>query len=80
VFASHLEDGNSVTHEIADGHGAYLYVLQGRIDVNGERMGSGDAAYVWEGGRLELSATVPSELLLVDTAMWRSTVSRPSSA
>jgi hypothetical protein len=37
-------------------------------------MASGDAAYLWSGGRLELSATVPSELLLVDTALWRSTI------
>ena len=74
VYVSHLDDGASVTHAIPAGHGAYLYVLQGRTEANGERMASGDAAYLWSGGRLELSATVPSELLLVDTALWRSTI------
>ena len=71
VFVSHLEDGATVAHEVASGHGGYLYLLQGRIEANGERLGSGDAAYLWNGGRLELTATVPSELLLVETVLWR---------
>ena len=72
VYVSHLEDGIALEHDVPEGHGAYLYVLQGRLNVNGERMASGDAAYVWNGGRLQFSATVPSELLLVDTVLWRS--------
>ncbi len=75
IYVSHLEDGTTLTHEVPGGHGAYLYVLQGRVQVNGERMGSGDAAYVWAGGQLELEATVPSELLLVDTVLWRTAMS-----
>lgn len=76
VFVSHLEDGRAVAHEVPAGHGAYLYVLQGRIDANGERLGSGDAAYVWDAGSVELSALVPSEILLVDTVMWRTAVAK----
>jgi quercetin 2,3-dioxygenase len=72
VYVSHLEDGVSLAHEMPAGHGAYLYVLQGRLQVNDERFGSGDAAYVWQAGRLEFAATVPSELLLIDTVLWRS--------
>jgi hypothetical protein len=26
---------------------------------------------VWSGGHMELTATVPSELLLIDTVLWR---------
>jgi quercetin 2,3-dioxygenase len=72
VYVSHLEDGNSLVHEISAGHGAYLYVIQGRVQANEERMASGDAAYVWDSGRLEVNAGVPAELLLVDTVLWRS--------
>ena len=72
VYVSHLEDGNGLTHDVPAGHGAYLYVLQGRVHVNDQRMASGDAAYVWNAGRLEISATIPSEMLLVDTVLWRS--------
>ena len=67
----HMEDGHAVRHEVPAGHGGYLYVLQGRLEANGERLGSGDAAYL-SSGSLELSATVPSEILLVDTVLWRS--------
>jgi hypothetical protein len=72
VFVSHLEDGNRVRHDVPAGHGAYLYVLQGRLEVNAERLQTGDAAYFWSAGRLDLTASVPSELLLVDTVLWRS--------
>lgn len=72
VFVSHMEDGQAIRHEVPLGHGAYLYVLQGRIEANGERLGSGDAAYVWTGGAIELGASVPSEILLIDTVLWRS--------
>jgi redox-sensitive bicupin YhaK (pirin superfamily) len=75
VYVSHLEDGNALMHEVPSGHGAYLYVIQGRLRVNGERMGSGDAAYVWQGGQLDMTAAVPSELLLVDTVLWRTAMS-----
>ena len=71
IYVSHLEDGSTVRHDVPEGHGAYLYVLQGRLQANAERLASGDAAYAWAGGRLQLTATVPSELLLVDTVLWR---------
>jgi redox-sensitive bicupin YhaK (pirin superfamily) len=71
VYVSQLEDGRTLAHEVEAGHGAYIYLLQGRLDVNGQRLATGDAAYVWSGGRMELTALVTSELLLVDTAMPR---------
>ena len=70
VYVSHLEDGHPLTHDVPAGHGAYLCVLQGRLDINGERLRSGDAAYVREAGRLEFAADVPSEILLVETVLW----------
>jgi redox-sensitive bicupin YhaK (pirin superfamily) len=71
VYVSRLEDGRTLEHAVFPGRGAYLYVLQGRLDANGERLATGDAAYVWSAGALELRAALPTELLLVDTVMPR---------
>ncbi len=38
VFVSRLNAGRSVEHPLAPGRGAYLYVIEGDVDVNGERM------------------------------------------
>jgi redox-sensitive bicupin YhaK (pirin superfamily) len=66
VFISSLAPGGSVKHEVSDGRGGYLYVIEGDIEVNGERMTSGDAARIWDEPTLEITATGESELILVD--------------
>ncbi len=46
VLVSHLTPGASVAHELGQGRGAYLYVIDGDVTVNGERMQTGAAAQV----------------------------------
>jgi redox-sensitive bicupin YhaK (pirin superfamily) len=67
MYVSRLEDGRSLEREFTPGHGGYLYLLQGRLDVNGDRLASGDAAYITSAGRLRLEASITSELIIVDT-------------
>ena len=35
-----------MTHELGAGRGVYLYVIDGDVTVNGERMTTGDAAQI----------------------------------
>ena len=51
------------------GHGGYLYVIDGDVDVNLERLGAHDAARVVGEGRLHVEASNPAELLIVDVAL-----------
>jgi quercetin 2,3-dioxygenase len=51
------------------GHGGYIYVIEGDLDINLERMGPHDAARVVGDGRLHIQASNPSELLIVDVAI-----------
>jgi len=67
MYVACLDEGVSVAHAFRDGHVGYLYVIQGRLDANGNAMQSGDAAYIRSAGALDLQATGTSELLLVDT-------------
>ena len=41
VFVSRMNAGRSVEHSLAPGRGVYLYVIEGDVGVNGERMDRG---------------------------------------
>jgi len=58
-----------MAYQFEPGHGGYLYVIDGDMDVNLERLGTHDAARVVGEGRLHIHASTPSELLIVDVAL-----------
>jgi redox-sensitive bicupin YhaK (pirin superfamily) len=67
MYASRLSPSKSVSHTFDEGRGGYLYLIEGAIAANGDRMTTGDAAYVAGAGSLDLAATATSDLLIVDT-------------
>ncbi len=69
VFVSALAPGDTVGHEMRAGRGAYLYVIEGALDANGEPLATGDAARIWEEPDLKLTAAADTELILVDVAL-----------
>jgi quercetin 2,3-dioxygenase len=70
VFVTRLNAGRSVEHPLAPGRGAaYLYVIEGDVDVNGERMQTGSAAQITAEERVEISANATGELILVEVAL-----------
>ncbi|NNE08779.1 MAG: pirin family protein [Gemmatimonadetes bacterium] len=66
IFASLLGEGSEVTHEIADGRHAWVQVVSGAVDVNGESMNAGDGAAISDVKALAIRAAAPAELLLFD--------------
>jgi redox-sensitive bicupin YhaK (pirin superfamily) len=69
VYVSTLDPEIAVEHEFRQGHGGYFYLIQGAIELNGERLTTGDAAKVLGEGLLRIRALEPSELILVDTPL-----------
>jgi redox-sensitive bicupin YhaK (pirin superfamily) len=69
VFVSRMNAGRSVEHSLAPGRGVYLYVIEGDVGVNGERMETGAAAQITDEERAEIAASSASELILVDIAL-----------
>jgi quercetin 2,3-dioxygenase len=69
VFVSHLSAGARVEHPLRDGRGLYLYVIEGDVSVNGERMTTGDAAQITEEPSVAIEAAADSELILVDVEL-----------
>ena len=69
VHVASLEAGAEVTHRIRDGRGAYVYLIGGAARFDGEEVATGDAAKVTEQPTVFVTATEPSELILVDVPM-----------
>lgn len=69
VFVSRLTAGTTVTHTLGQGRGVYLYVIEGDVAVNGERMRTGDAAQIVDEANVRIDAAALSELILVDVAL-----------
>ena len=67
MYVSRLEEGASVEHLFPEGRLGYLYVIQGRVDANGARLGSGDAAYIKRDGKLRIAGLTTAELILVES-------------
>jgi hypothetical protein len=69
VYVSHLTPGARVEHPLASGRGAYLYVIEGDVSVNGEAMSTGDAAQVTDESTIAVEASGDAELILVDVSL-----------
>jgi quercetin 2,3-dioxygenase len=69
VFVSRLNAGVRVEHTLGEPRGAYLYVIEGDVAVNGERMATGDAAQIRDEATVWIEAAAVTELILVDVAL-----------
>jgi redox-sensitive bicupin YhaK (pirin superfamily) len=67
VYASILNEGETVVHEIAHGRHAWVQLISGSLDVNGQTLNPGDGAAVSSETVLKLKAMNDnSEFLLFD--------------
>ncbi|HKX81232.1 MAG TPA: pirin family protein [Nitrososphaera sp.] len=66
IYVSSLNKGAAVEHALAPGRKAYVFVIDGSINLNGKKMESRDAARVENEDRIDIRADKPSELILLD--------------
>jgi quercetin 2,3-dioxygenase len=69
VFVSRLGAGVSVGRDLGAGRGGYLYVIEGDLTANAERMSTGDAAQITDVSAIDLAASATTELILVDVSL-----------
>jgi len=69
MYVARLDPRVEVEHVFGEGRGGYFYLIEGEIELNGERLTTGDAAKALGAGRLRVRARETSELLLVDTPL-----------
>ena len=67
IYRLKLAPGESLTHDLAEGRGLWLQVIQGPATLNETELHSGDAGIVEEAGQFQITATKqPFEALLFD--------------
>jgi len=66
VFISSLSDGASVARDVPPGFGHYFYLISGEVELNGEKLATGDAAKIRSEPRLDIRALSSSELITVE--------------
>jgi redox-sensitive bicupin YhaK (pirin superfamily) len=69
ALVAHLTDSGLLQHTFEPDRGGYLYVIDGRVQVDGEHMGTGDAAKVTGATNLALTTDVAAELILIDVPL-----------
>lgn len=66
IYRIKLKPGQTVSHDLASGRGAWLHVAEGSMSLNSIDLGGGDGASTEKAGRLTLEAKTPTEALLFD--------------
>jgi len=67
LFASILDNEDKVTHELANGRHAWVQLISGSVDVNGQLLETGDGAAISDETKLTIRALEDkSEFLLFD--------------
>ena len=69
ALVSHLTEDGRLEHTVGPGRGGYLYVIDGRLSVNGDSLTSGDAVKITGEATMELSTDVAAELILIDVPL-----------
>jgi redox-sensitive bicupin YhaK (pirin superfamily) len=69
VHVASLEPGTEVAHRLGDGRGAYVYLIEGAVALDGQELATGDAAKVTDEREITIRAGQQSELILVDVPM-----------
>ena len=66
VYNAILKAGDEVEHRLGDGRHAWVQVVGGEVELNGNRLGAGDGAAVSNESALTIRAGGDSEVILFD--------------
>ena len=70
ALVAHLTDAGPLEHRFAPERGGYLYLIDGRVTLNGEQpLRTGDAVKVQGAADLVLTTDVAAELILIDVPL-----------
>jgi redox-sensitive bicupin YhaK (pirin superfamily) len=65
-----FQQGNSTSYSLKDkNNGVYAFILQGDVDIEGERLGSRDGVGIWEVDKINVKSVTDSRILLMEVPM-----------
>jgi hypothetical protein len=69
MYIARLESGRTVTHTLAPGRGAYVFLVDGRARVNDAKLSGGDAARATGEAAVSVAADEDGEVVLFDVPL-----------
>ncbi len=70
IYRTKLEEGNSIVHDLHTAeNGAYLFVIEGSVTVNGQTLNKRDAYGIADVSNVAMEATKDSDVLLYEVPM-----------
>jgi hypothetical protein len=69
VFVTRLTSEAGLRHEVTGTRGGYLYVMDGAIELGGEKLSAGDAAKLFGPEDVTCSTVDTAELILIDVPL-----------
>jgi len=66
IYLVRLQPGQTVTHDLKAGRGAWLHVAEGSVTLNDVELTTGDGANAEEPGKLTVTASKPTQAILFD--------------
>ena len=66
IYVAALDNGQAVTHSLKNGRRAYAFAIEGKLSLNDLDLAEGEQARITDEPRLAVSASEPSELILLD--------------
>ena len=69
ALVAHLTADKHLEHAFGPGRGGYVYVIDGWIDVDGERLRTGDAIKVEDEAELSITTDLAAELILIEAPL-----------
>lgn len=69
ILRTTLEAGKSVSHKLHAGSGAYVFVIDGKVDAGGQALGRRDAIGISETEAFDITASEQSDVLILEVPM-----------
>jgi redox-sensitive bicupin YhaK (pirin superfamily) len=70
IYRTTLEAGKQLVHKLhSSAHGAYIFVIEGSIDVEGQHLGKRDAIGISEADGFEMVAAAKSDVIVFEVPM-----------
>jgi quercetin 2,3-dioxygenase len=70
IYRTKLDTGKSVNHTLhSNGHGAYIFVIEGQVEIDGKTLNKRDAMGISEAEAFEIKAAADSDVIVFEVPM-----------
>lgn len=70
IYRTKLDAGNRVGHKLhSNGHGAYIFVIEGQVEIDGKTLNKRDAIGISEAEAFEIKAAADSDVIVFEVPM-----------